>query len=197
LRYEQASALLRLCRAHGRSLVVNDHVALCMEIDADGVHVGADDAPLGAVRAALGPDKIVGASCYGDFGLAQAAASVGASYVAFGGFYPSRVKQYAVSTPLSIVELGKERLAVPVVVIGGMTVQNARPLVEAGGGYGGGDQWCVCGGGCNGGGARIRSLVLKRALKAVVPAKAGTQVRRMPLRVKLGSLPSQGRRCIN
>jgi thiamine-phosphate pyrophosphorylase len=132
LRYEQASALLRLCRAHGRSLVVNDHVALCMEIDADGVHVGADDAPLGAVRAALGPDKIVGASCYGDFGLAQAAASVGASYVAFGGFYPSRVKQYAVSTPLSIVELGKERLAVPVVVIGGMTVQNARPLVEAG-----------------------------------------------------------------
>ena len=132
LRREQASALLQLCRSHGRPLVINDHVALCMDIDADGVHVGATDASLEAVRAALGPDKIVGASCYGDFGLAQAAAGAGASYVAFGGFYPSRVKEYAVTTAPSIVALARERLTVPVVVIGGMTVENARPLVALG-----------------------------------------------------------------
>ncbi|WP_296945470.1 thiamine phosphate synthase [uncultured Massilia sp.] len=132
LRREQAGALLRLCRRRGRPLVINDHVALCLELDADGVHVGATDAPLAAARAALGPDKIVGASCYGDFALAQAAADARASYVAFGGFYPSLVKQYAVTTPPGIVALARERLALPVVVIGGMTAQNARVLVENG-----------------------------------------------------------------
>ena len=132
LRREQAAALLRLCRAYGRPLVINDHVALCMELDADGVHVGGTDAPLAQVRAALGPDKIVGASCYGDVKLAQAAAGGGASYVAFGGFYPSLVKQYALTTPHGIVEMARARLAVPVVVIGGMTVELARPLVARG-----------------------------------------------------------------
>lgn len=132
LRREQAFALLRLCRGHGRPLVINDHVALCMELDADGVHVGATDAPLAAVRAALGPDKIVGASCYGEFALAERAQEAGASYVAFGGFYPSKVKRYAVTTPAGIVERAKEKLRAPVVVIGGMTAQNARPLVAYG-----------------------------------------------------------------
>lgn len=131
-RREQASALLQLCRGRGRPFIVNDHVALAMELDADGVHVGGTDAPVRAVRAALGPDKIVGASCYGELALAETAQDAGASYVAFGGFYPSVVKQYAVTTPPTIVALAKERLRVPVVVIGGMTVENARPLV----GYG-------------------------------------------------------------
>jgi thiamine-phosphate pyrophosphorylase len=131
-RREQASALLQLCRGRGRPFIVNDHVALAMELDADGVHVGGTDAPVRAVRAALGPDKIVGASCYGELALAETAQDAGASYVAFGGFYPSVVKQYAVTTPPSIVALAKERLQVPVVVIGGMTVEHARPLVAYG-----------------------------------------------------------------
>jgi thiamine-phosphate pyrophosphorylase len=132
LRQEQAGALLRLCRARGVPLVINDHVALCMELDADGVHVGGTDAPLATVRTALGPAKIVGASCYGDFGLARAAQAAGASYAAFGGFYPSLVKRYAVTTPPDIVVLAKARLALPVVVIGGMTAHNAQPLVDRG-----------------------------------------------------------------
>jgi thiamine-phosphate pyrophosphorylase len=132
LRREQAYALLALCRRHGRPLVINDHVALCMELDADGVHVGGTDAPVGAVRAALGPDKIVGASCYGELALAQAAQRAGASYAAFGGFYPSPVKKYAVTTSPDIVRQAKAALCVPVVVIGGMTTENARPLVERG-----------------------------------------------------------------
>ena len=132
LRMEQAGALLALCRHYARPLVVNDHLDLCMRLDADGIHVGGLDAPLAAVRAALGPDKIVGASCYGQFGLAEAAQAAGASYVAFGGFYPSRVKVYEVSTPLDIVARAKAALRVPVVVIGGMTAENARPLAERG-----------------------------------------------------------------
>lgn len=132
LRAEQAGALLALCRRHARPLVINDHLDLCLRLDADGVHVGGTDASVAQVRAALGPDRMVGASCYGQFELALAAQSAGASYVAFGGFYPSRVKVYEVSTPPDIVARAKEALRVPVVVIGGMTVENARPLVERG-----------------------------------------------------------------
>jgi len=132
LRREQAAALLALCRRHGRPLIVNDHLDLCLQLDADGVHVGGLDAPVAAVRAALGPDKIVGASCYGQLALARSAQDAGASYVAFGGFYPSKVKVYEVSTPPGIVAQTKGQLTVPVVVIGGMTVANARPLVELG-----------------------------------------------------------------
>ena len=132
LRAEQAGALLALCRRHARPLVINDHLDLCLSLDADGVHVGGLDAPVAQVRAALGPERIVGASCYGQFELAVAAQSAGASYVAFGGFYPSRVKVYEVSTPPDIVARAKAALQVPVVVIGGMTVENARPLVGRG-----------------------------------------------------------------
>jgi thiamine-phosphate pyrophosphorylase len=132
LRQEQAAALLALCRRHGRPMIVNDHLGLCEQLDADGVHVGGTDAPVAAVRTALGPDKIVGASCYGQFALAQAAQDAGASYVAFGGFYPSKVKVYEVSTRPAIVAEAKARLRVPVVVIGGMTAENARPLAALG-----------------------------------------------------------------
>jgi thiamine-phosphate pyrophosphorylase len=132
LREEQAGALLALCRRHGRPLIVNDHVDLCLRLDADGVHVGGTDAPVAAVRAQVGADKIVGASCYGDLALGQAAQDGGASYVAFGGFYPSVVKKYPVTTPPEIVAQAKARFSVPVVVIGGMTAANARPLVALG-----------------------------------------------------------------
>jgi thiamine-phosphate pyrophosphorylase len=132
LRIEQAHSLLKLCRQHGRPLVINDHLDLCMALDADGVHVGGTDAPVAEVRAALGPDRIVGASCYGEFALARAAQDAGASYVAFGGFYPSTVKKYAVTTPADIVARAKAALRVPVVVIGGMTPENARPLAALG-----------------------------------------------------------------
>jgi thiamine-phosphate pyrophosphorylase len=132
LRREQAAALLALCRRHGRPFIVNDHVQLCMDLDADGIHVGGLDAPVAAVRGLVGPDKIVGASCYGDLDLARQAQGAGASYVAFGGFYPSLVKKYAVTTPPDIVLQAKAGLCVPVVVIGGMTAANARPLVARG-----------------------------------------------------------------
>lgn len=132
LRAEQGAALLALCRRHGVPLIINDHLDLCRALDADGIHVGGTDATLAEVRAALGPDKIVGASCYGDLPRAQAAQAAGASYVAFGGFYPSRVKQYAVTTAPSILDDARAVITVPSVVIGGMTPENAAPLVARG-----------------------------------------------------------------
>jgi thiamine-phosphate pyrophosphorylase len=131
-RMEQALALLQLCRRHRVPFIINDHVDLCLVLGADGVHLGGTDATLAQVRASLGPDKIIGASCYGDMQRALDAQAAGASYVAFGGFYPSRVKKYAVTTQPSILDQARAVIALPNVVIGGMTPDNAAPLVARG-----------------------------------------------------------------
>ncbi len=132
LRMTQATALLALCRRFGRPFIVNDHVELCLAIGADGVHVGGTDASVAAVRALVGPELIVGASCYGDLALARAAHATGASYVAYGGFYPSRVKKYPVTTAVDILTTSRAEVPLPIVVIGGMTPENSAPLVAAG-----------------------------------------------------------------
>lgn len=134
LRAEQGEALLALCRRHGRPLVINDHLDLCLALGADGVHLGGTDAPVAQARALLGPDRIVGASCYGELKLAELAQRAGASYVAFGGFYPSPVKKYSFVTPPELVEVWRDRVALPMAVIGGMTPANAAPLVRRGAG---------------------------------------------------------------
>ena len=132
LRLEQATQLLALCRKMHVPLIINDHIDLCIKLDADGIHVGGTDATVAAASKLLGKQKILGASCYGDLQLARDAAQAGASYVAFGGFYPSRVKKYEVSTPVDIISRAKAELTLPVCVIGGMTALNAKPLVHAG-----------------------------------------------------------------
>src|SRR6478736_6849754 len=132
LRKEQASALQMLCRKFGVPFIVNDFLDLFQELDADGIHVGGTDMAVADVRAAIGPSKILGASCYGSLQMANDASKAGASYVAFGGFYPSRVKKYEVSTSPEIIAQAKREIAVPNVVIGGMTHENAAPLVAQG-----------------------------------------------------------------
>lgn len=132
LRRQQGGALLALCRSYRRSLIINDHIGLCLELGADGVHVGGTDLSVRQAREALGPDRIVGASCYGDLQLAHAAERDGATYAAFGGFYPSPVKKYTFTTDPELVRTARAALSVPLVVIGGMTPSNAAPLVERG-----------------------------------------------------------------
>ena len=132
LRFIQAEALQTLCQRYHCPFIINDHVDLCLALDADGIHVGGLDASVEQVRTAVGPTKIVGASCYGDLQLAHSAHQQGASYVAFGGFYPSRIKKYPVTTEHSIVTQAKHRIPLPNVVIGGMTLENCQPLIAAG-----------------------------------------------------------------
>lgn len=131
-RIEQAGALLALCRRYRVPFIINDYADLCVLLDADGVHLGGTDATVAQTRAILGPDKIIGASCYGDMQRAIDAQAVGATYAAFGGFYLSRVKQYAVTTAPAILDQARAVITLPKVVIGGMTPVNARPLVERG-----------------------------------------------------------------
>lgn len=132
LRREQASGLLALCRRHGVPLIINDHVDLCLALDADGVHVGGTDVPVREARRAVGPSKIVGVSCYGELQRARDARAAGASYLAFGGFYPSLVKRYTFRTGFDLVREARAEFDLPLVVIGGMTPENAAPLVGRG-----------------------------------------------------------------
>lgn len=132
LRREQAAALRELCRRYGAMLIINDHVELAREIDADGVHVGADDAGVAAARTRLGHGKIIGATCYNDRQRALAATAQGADYVAFGSFFASSVKPGAVRAPLALLQQTRRQVTVPVVAIGGITLDNAAGLIDAG-----------------------------------------------------------------
>ena len=112
-------------------LIVNDDPDLACEVDADGVHVGEDDGSVGEARARVGPDRIIGVSCYDDFDRARAAVDAGADYVAFGSFFASPVKPDARRARIEL--LGRARtLGVPIVAIGGITASNAATLLDAG-----------------------------------------------------------------
>jgi len=131
LRREQAMALLPLCREAGVPLVVNDDWRLAAGIGADGAHLGEDDGALREARAALGEAAILGASCYDDIARAGAAAAAGASYLAFGAFFPSPTKPGARRANLQLLA-ESARFGLPRVAIGGITPDNAQQLVAAG-----------------------------------------------------------------
>jgi thiamine-phosphate pyrophosphorylase len=131
LRHEQASALLTLCRSHAVALIINDDWRLAAAVGAEGAHLGEDDGEIVAARAVLGPDAIIGASCYDELSRAQAAVAAGASYVAFGAFFPSSTKPAARRAPVGLLR-DAAMLGVPRVAIGGITPENAHVLVEAG-----------------------------------------------------------------
>ena len=131
LRREQAAMLLPLCRAAGVPLLVNDDWRLAAELGAEGAHLGEDDGDIAQARAALGPDAILGASCYNRIEPAHRAAAAGASYVAFGAFFPSGTKPLARRADPSLLA-DSAVLGLPRVAIGGITADNARSLVAAG-----------------------------------------------------------------
>ncbi len=127
---EEANALARMCRERAVPFVVNDDLALALECGADGVHLGRDDGGLAAARAKLGA-RLLGASCYDSLSAARAAVAAGADYVAFGSVFPSPTKPAAPRAPLSLFT-GARELGVPLVAIGGITLQNAPQLIAAG-----------------------------------------------------------------
>lgn len=132
LRIEQATALLAVCRTANIPLLINDHVALAVELDADGVHIGQHDRAIAETRILVGKQKIIGASCYNRFELAEQAQADGADYVAFGACYPSPTKPDAPRATADLFTRARQSLSVPVVGIGGITLENARPLIAAG-----------------------------------------------------------------
>jgi thiamine-phosphate pyrophosphorylase len=137
-------AVLRACDAlrdavqsRGVALLMNDRPDLAVKGGCDGVHVGQEDASYAAARKTVGPEAIVGVTCYASRHLAMEAAEAGADYVAFGGFFRSTTKtgaatRFPTPTDPEIVTWWQETMTVPVVVIGGITVENCPMLVRAG-----------------------------------------------------------------
>jgi thiamine-phosphate pyrophosphorylase len=132
LRREQAGALAELCRAQGAPLIVNDDIELACEVGAQGAHLGGEDGDLAAARRRLGATVLLGASCYDRLDLAVAAKAAGADYVAFGSVFPSPTKPAAVRAPLALFGEARRAVGLPLVAIGGITVDNAGAIISAG-----------------------------------------------------------------
>ncbi len=130
-RRDEAAALLDACRENHIPLIINDDVKLAADIGADGVHLGEDDAAIASARDTLGAEAIIGASCYNSLERARDLAAAGADYLAFGAFFRSSTKPNArVATTALLSEARSFNL--PLAAIGGITPQNATPLIDAG-----------------------------------------------------------------
>jgi len=131
LRREQAFALAALCRTRKSLLIVNDHLDLALEVDADGLHVGGTDGDLASLRRLIGPDRLLGVSCYDRIDRAEFAALSGADYLAFGSVFQSRTKPAATRANLALFAQARV-LGLPVVGIGGINLRNLPELIAAG-----------------------------------------------------------------
>lgn len=138
---QQARLVRQRCAELNILCIVNDDWRLATMIDADGVHLGRDDGSIIQARVALGADKIIGCSCYNDLDLARQALEGDADYIAFGAVYPSSVKPDAVRASLDVIRAGRDltqtiklqpQRRAAVVAIGGLTPDNAGPVVDAG-----------------------------------------------------------------
>lgn len=131
-RRQTAQQLAALCRAHGTLFIVNDDIELAAAVYADGVHLGRDDRSLEAARSLLGPEAIIGISCYNELTRAHRAAAAGADYVAFGSVFPSPTKPGAVRATPELLRAARRDLDLPIVAIGGITAENANELLALG-----------------------------------------------------------------
>ena len=125
-------ALMPIAQERDVAFILNDRADLAADLGCDGVHIGQDDMPYAEARARLGRDAIIGVTCKASRDLALDAAEAGADYVAFGAFYESNTKQVTMPASLEIVEWWADATMVPSVAIGGITADNAAPVVQAG-----------------------------------------------------------------
>jgi thiamine-phosphate pyrophosphorylase len=127
-----AEALMPIAQARDVAFIINDRPDLAAELKADGVHIGQEDGNYRDARAAVGPNAIVGVTCHDSRHLAIDAAEAGADYVAFGAFFPTTTKEPKAKAEIELLAWWSEMMVVPQVAIGGITVDNAKPLVDAG-----------------------------------------------------------------
>jgi thiamine-phosphate pyrophosphorylase len=127
-----AELLMPVAQQAGVAFLLNDRPDLAAELGADGVHIGQDDMPYKQSRALLGNGAIVGVTCHASRHLAIEAAEAGADYVAFGAFFPTSTKEPKARADIDLLRWWSDLMTAPCVAIGGITVENAPPLIEAG-----------------------------------------------------------------
>jgi thiamine-phosphate pyrophosphorylase len=127
-----ADPLQRICADADVAFIVNDSMALAKRIGADGVHLGQMDGDVREARALLGPQAQIGKTCHDNRHFAMEAGEAGADYVAFGAFYPTTTKPSHYRPPPAILSWWSALFEIPCVAIGGITPENAKPLVDAG-----------------------------------------------------------------
>jgi thiamine-phosphate pyrophosphorylase len=130
-RLREAEALRELCNRYGAALIINDDAELAARLGV-GLHLGQGDGSLSAARALLGRQAIIGGTCHAQLELAEAAAKEGASYVAFGRFFNSNTKPGAPTADVALLAAAKARVNLPIVAIGGVTLDNAPALIVHG-----------------------------------------------------------------
>jgi thiamine-phosphate pyrophosphorylase len=127
-----AEPLQRICADHDTAFIVNDSMSLAKRLGADGVHLGQKDGDVREARALLGPDAQIGKTCHDSRHFAMEAGEAGADYVAFGAFYPTTTKPSHYRPHPGILSWWSSLFEIPCVAIGGITPDNARPLIDAG-----------------------------------------------------------------
>ncbi|MBP9235086.1 MAG: thiamine phosphate synthase [Hyphomonadaceae bacterium] len=129
---ELGRQIIARAQDRGVAVLINDRPDLAAGLGADGVHIGQQDMPYARARKLVGEGAIVGVTCHDSRHLAMEAGEAGADYVAFGAFYPTETKDPATRAELELLTWWQEMMELPCVAIGGITTENARPLVEAG-----------------------------------------------------------------
>src|SRR5579864_3160467 len=127
-----AHVIQPMTQARDIPLILNDRPDLAVRFGCDGVHIGQDDAPYAEARRIVGHQRIVGVSCHDSRHLAIEAAEAGADYVAFGAFFPTSTKAAKTHAERELIQWWAEMMVVPCVAIGGITIENCTPLIDAG-----------------------------------------------------------------
>jgi thiamine-phosphate pyrophosphorylase len=127
-----AKRLAPICQERDVAFIVNDRPDIAVKSGADGVHVGQKDVTYNEARRIMGADRIVGVTCHNSKHLSMEAAERGADYVAFGAMFPTSTKEVEHQADTEILEWWSGLFEVPCVAIGGITVENCKPVIEAG-----------------------------------------------------------------
>lgn len=127
-----ARPLMPICTRHDVAFILNDRMDLAHQLGADGVHLGQSDGDPREARRLMGPAAQIGVTCHDSRHLAMEAGEAGADYVAFGAFFSTATKETSHQPDPSILGWWSTLFEIPCVAIGGITPENAAPLIKAG-----------------------------------------------------------------
>ena len=126
--YQLAKQVKEITDAYQVPLIIDDRLDVCLAVDAAGLHIGDDELPVSVARQVLGPDKILGVTAK-TVKRALEAEEGGADYLGTGAIFPTTTKKNAPITLISTLKTICQRVAIPVVAIGGLTSENIDQLI--------------------------------------------------------------------